>query len=107
DFDGGYCYLSQGPLPIEWARSVAGKRGLWGVELRQAMTQYIHQAGLKIVGEVMPREENRVELAEEKDALGLPAARVTFGYCDNDKRLAAHALRFMRQALEAAGGSDM
>jgi choline dehydrogenase-like flavoprotein len=107
DFDGGYCYLSQGPLPIEWARSVAGKRGLWGMELRQAMTQYIHQAGLKIVGEVLPREENRVELAEEKDALGLPVARVTFGYCDNDKRLAAHALRFMRQALEAAGGSDM
>jgi choline dehydrogenase-like flavoprotein len=33
DFDGGYCFLSQGPLPIEWVGSVASKRGLWGMAL--------------------------------------------------------------------------
>ncbi len=67
DFFGGYAYMSQGPLPIEWSRSLSSGRGLWGEELRVAMSNYIHQAGLKIVGEVLPREENRVTLAEDKD----------------------------------------
>ncbi len=107
DFPGGYCFLSQGPLPIDWAHSVAGKRGLWGMALREQMTRYNHQAGLKIVGEVLPREENRVELSDETDALGLPIPKITFSYGEEDKRLQAHALDFMRQGLVAAGGSDL
>ena len=35
------------------------------MELRNEMAKYNHQAGLKIVGEVLPQERNRVELAEE------------------------------------------
>ena len=46
-------------------------------------------------------------LADEKDQYGLPIARVTYSWCDNDKRLADHALRFMSQALEAAGGREI
>jgi choline dehydrogenase-like flavoprotein len=107
DFHGGYCFLSQGPMPADWANSLATKRGRWGMALRQEMTRYNHQAGLKIVGEIMPREENRVELADETDRLGLPVARVTFSLCDNDKRMARHATTFMRQTLEAAGGRDI
>ncbi len=107
DFPGGYCFLSQGPLPIEWAQSVAGKRGRWGMALREEMAEYIHQAGLKIVGEVEPREENRVELADETDQYGLKIPRVTFSYSENDKKLYEHALRFMRSCLEAAGGRDL
>jgi choline dehydrogenase-like flavoprotein len=107
DFDGGYAFMSQGPLPVSWAQSLAGSRGLWGMDLRREMTKYNHQAGLKIVGEVMPQEKNRVELADEKDELGLPIARATFTHHDNDKRLAKHALRFMGEALSAAGGKDI
>ncbi len=62
-----------------------------------------HQAGLKIVGETLPHERNRVTLADERDQYGLPVARVTWSYCDNDRRLISHALGFMAQALEAAG----
>jgi len=107
DFFGGYVYMSQGPLPIEWAGAVAGERGLWGENLKAAMSGYIHQAGLKICGEVMPREENRVELAEEKDQYGLPVAKVTFNYCENDNRLRRHALRQMRQAMRAVDATDL
>jgi len=107
DFFGGYVYMSQGPLPIEWAGAVAGERGLWGENLKAAMAGYIHQAGLKICGEVMPREENRVELAEEKDQYGLPVAKVIFNYCENDNRLRRHALRQMRQAMQAADATDL
>jgi choline dehydrogenase-like flavoprotein len=71
------------------------------------MEKYNHQVGLKIVGEVLPDERNRVTLAEEKDRFGLPIARVTFSYGDNDKKLIAHSLRFMRQSLEAAGAREL
>ncbi len=107
DFFGGYCYMSQGPLPLTWASIVAGTRKLWGEKLRLEMEKYNHQAGLKIVGEVLPHERNRVTLAEEKDRFGLPITRVTFSYGENDKRLIRHALRFMRQGLEAAGAQDI
>jgi choline dehydrogenase-like flavoprotein len=32
---------------------------------------------------------------------------VTFGYSDNDKRLMKHAMTFLGQVLEAAGGRDL
>ncbi len=107
DFHGGYVFLSQGPLPIDWARSVATGRGMWGMELRREMTKYIHQAGLKIVGDVDAQEQNRVELSDETDRYGLPIPRITFSYSDNDKRLYQHAVRFMRQGFEAIGGRDL
>jgi choline dehydrogenase-like flavoprotein len=107
DFAGGYCFMSQGPLPVAWAGLVAGARGLWGEPLRREMEKYNHQAGLKIVGEVMPSESNRVTLAEEKDRFGLPIARVTFSYVENDKRLIRHAMGSMRQCLELAGAREL
>jgi choline dehydrogenase-like flavoprotein len=107
DFHGGYAFMSQGPLPIDHARSLVSDTGIFGMELRQRMTLYNHMAGLKIVGATDAREENRVELADETDEFGIPLARVTYGYSDNDRRLYKHSLRFMRQMLEAAGASDM
>ena len=107
DFFGGYSYMSQGPLPLEWVRNLSIGRGLWGEELRVAMSNYIHMAGLKIVGEILPREENRVTLADDKDEYGLPVAKVTFSYCENDKRLRRHAVREMRRAMEAVGAREI
>jgi choline dehydrogenase-like flavoprotein len=99
--------MSQGPLPIVWANTLASKRGLWGQPLLDAMENYNHQVGLKIVGETLPQERNRVTLSDERDQYGLRIPRVTYSFCDNDKRLIAHSLRFMRQALEAAGARDL
>jgi choline dehydrogenase-like flavoprotein len=106
DFFGGYAYMSQGPLPIGWAATLNG-RGLWGAELSREMQKYNHQAGLKIVGETLPQERNRVTLADEKDQYGLPIARITYSFCDNDRKLIAHSLDFMEQALAAAGGREI
>jgi choline dehydrogenase-like flavoprotein len=106
DFFGGYCYMSQGPLPNAWVAAQNG-RGLWGDALASEMHKYNHQAGLKIVGEMLPQERNRVTLADEKDQYGLPIARVTYSWGDNDKRLIAHSLDFMERALAAAGGKDI
>ena len=107
DFFGGYAYMSQGPHPVEFARTLASGRGLWGQRLKEAMSLYNHWAGLKIVGEVLPQERNQVTLADEKDEFGLPVARVTFSYCDNDKKLYEHAVRFMTRSMQAVGARDI
>jgi choline dehydrogenase-like flavoprotein len=107
DFSGGYLVASQGPLVREWGIKVAVTKGLWGMDLRQEMTLYNHMAGLKMVGEVEAAEANRVELAAETDDLGLRIPKVTFSYSANDRKLIDHALTFMRQALEAAGGRNL
>jgi choline dehydrogenase-like flavoprotein len=98
--------MSQGPLPDVWV-AAQNKRGLWGTALADEMQKYNHQAGLKMVGEMLPQESNRVTLADEKDQHGLPVARVTYSWCDNDRRLIAHSLDFMEQALAAAGGREI
>jgi choline dehydrogenase-like flavoprotein len=107
DFFGGYAYMSQGPLPLLWSNTLAQGRGLWGEALVDEMQRYNHTVGLKIVGEYMPQERNRVTLADERDKYGLPIAQVTYSWCDNDRRLNRHALAFMRRALEAVGAREI
>ncbi|MGH8227450.1 MAG: GMC family oxidoreductase [Steroidobacteraceae bacterium] len=107
DFFGGYCWMAQGPLPVEWVTIQTASRGLWGARLREAMEQYNHAVGLKMVGEMLPSEHNRVTLAEERDRYGLPVARITYSWGDNDKALIRHALGQMQMSLEAVGATDL
>jgi choline dehydrogenase-like flavoprotein len=107
DFFGGYAYMSQGPLPQLWANTQASAHGLWGARLVDEMKRYNHVVGLKIVGEMMPQEDNRVTLADERDQYGLRIPRVTYSWCDNDKRLIDHSLKFMSRALASAGAKDL
>ena len=107
NFSGGYCWMSQGPLPIEWVTVQTGSRGLWGEALRHEMEKYNHQVGFKMVGEMLPDERNRVTLADETDQYGLRVARVTYSWGDNDKALIQHALGQMEASLEAVGAHDI
>ncbi len=107
DFFGGYCWMAQGPLPIEWATIQTGSRGLWGQPLRDEMEKYNHAVGLKMVGEMLPDERNRVTLADDVDQYGLRVARVTYSWGDNDKALIQHALGEMQTSLELAGAKDV
>jgi choline dehydrogenase-like flavoprotein len=107
DFSGGYCWMAQGPLPIEWVTVQTGARGLWGETLRREMEKYNHQVGLKMVGEMLPNERNRVTLADETDQYGLRVARITYSWGDNDKALIQHALGQMDASLQAVGARDV
>ena len=107
DFFGGYAYMSQGPLPGAWAATQSMTRGLWGQRLLDEMELFNHQVGLKIVGECLPQERNRVTLSDETDQYGLRIPRVSYSYCDNDRRLIEHALGFMRQSLVATHATDI
>jgi choline dehydrogenase-like flavoprotein len=103
EFFGGYCWMSQGPLPIEWASIVTGSMGLWGEKLREAMQQYNHAVGIKMVGEMLPDERNRVTLANEVDQYGLRIPRITYSWGENDAALIQHALGQMQTSMELAG----
>ena len=104
DFHGGYCWMAQGPMPIEWATVQVGSRGVWGEELWRDMQNYNHQVGVKMVGECLPDERNRVTLVEdEKDRYGLPITRITFSLGANDHALVAHGLDQMEQSMQLAG----
>ena len=57
DFFGGYCYMSQGPLPVAWSAHRRRRAQAVGrASCADEMEKYNHQAGLKIVGEVLPNE---------------------------------------------------
>ncbi len=107
DFFGGYSYMSQGPLPQLWANTQMSARGLWGESLMAEMERYNHVVGLKIVGEMLPQESNRVTLADAKDQYGLPIARITYSWSENDRALIDHSLRFMTQALQAIDAREI
>jgi choline dehydrogenase-like flavoprotein len=107
DFFGGYCWMGQGPLPIEWASVQTGAKGLWGSALRDEMMDYNHQVGVKMVGESMADERNRVTLSDELDQYGLKIPRITYSWYDNDKKLINHALSQMQMSMEAIGATDI
>jgi choline dehydrogenase-like flavoprotein len=107
DFFGGYAYMSQGPLPAKWADVQGQARGLWGQALIDEMEKYNHQVGLKLVGEFMPQERNRVTLSDDVDQYGLRVPRVTYSLCENDHRLVRHGLAFMRRSLEAVDAREI
>ncbi|MBE7217757.1 MAG: GMC family oxidoreductase, partial [Caulobacteraceae bacterium] len=107
DFHGGYLWLGQGPLPIEWAGVQTGARGLWGEPLRRAMLDYNHMMGVKMVGEMLPDERNAVTLAGDADQHGLPVAKITYAWGDNDKAMIAHALEQMTRCMDAIGANDI
>ncbi len=107
DFHGGYCWMGQGPLPNEWASVLTGAKGLWGASLREEMRHYNQMIGVKMVGEMLPNEANRVTLADDLDQYGLRVARITYAWGENDKILVKHALERMGASIEAIGAKDM
>jgi choline dehydrogenase-like flavoprotein len=107
DFYGGYCWMGQGPLPIEWAAVQTGSKELWGQALHDAMLDYNHMIGVKMVGEMLPDEANRVTLADDTDQYGLRVAKITYKWGENDKALIEHALEQMGRSIAAIGARDM
>jgi len=107
DFHGGYAFMCQGPLPREWSQNVATTKALWGEPLRAEMLKYNHMGGFGPVCESEARECNRVELADDVDQHGLRIPRVSYAFSENDRRIQEHAIGYMSEMLQAAGGKDL
>jgi len=71
------------------------------------MMDYNHWAAIALLGEILPWEENRVELAEERDARGLRVAKVTFGLHENDLRMIAYGRERVMEVMRAAGAEEV
>jgi len=107
DFARGFAIQTVGPLPISFAKQMMVAKGAWGWGMRRAMMDYNHWAGLGLLGEILPWEENRVELADDKDRHGLRVAKVTFALHDNDKKLIAFGKKKVEDVMWAAGAEEV
>ena len=107
DFARGFAIQTVGPLPIAFARQMMVAKGAWGWGMRRVMMDYNHWSSIGVLGELLPWEDNRVELADETDARGLRVAKVTFGLKDNDRKLMRHAKRVVMEVMSAAGASEV
>jgi choline dehydrogenase-like flavoprotein len=94
------------PLPITWAEHVISQ-GHWGRSLRDYMSDYVHWSCLGALCEFLPRPDNRVTLADEKDRHGLPVARFTYSQGENDRQLMRAAQEVMENILRAAGAGEV
>ncbi|HEY0290368.1 MAG TPA: GMC family oxidoreductase [Pseudomonas sp.] len=66
--------------------------GAWGRDFTRVMDQYSNMAGMWIVGEDMPQENNRVTLNDAvKDRYGMPVANVHYDDHPNDLAMREHA----------------
>jgi len=104
-FARGFSIQTVGPLPIGWAEHVLAD-GHWGQALREYARDYNHWYTIGVLCELLPRPENRVTLAEETDARGMPVARMDYSQCENDRANIAYAKDKLHQILRAAEAQD-
>jgi choline dehydrogenase-like flavoprotein len=106
-FARGFAVQTVGPLPVAFAKQMIAAMGAWGWGMRRVMMDYNHWATLGVLGEILPWEDNRVELAEEKDQHGLPVAKVTFNLHDNDKKLIEFGKNKVMEIMWASGAKQV
>lgn len=102
-FARGFAIQTVAPLPISFAKQMIAARNAWGWGMRRVMMDYNHWATLGVLGEILPWADNRVELADEKDQLGIPVAKTTFALHDNDKKLIEYGKQTVMNVMRAAG----
>ncbi len=107
DFARGFAIQTVGPLPIAFAKQMMVAKGAWGWGMRRVMMDYNHWAALGVLGEILPWEDNRVELADETDRHGLPVAKITFRLHDNDKKIAKFGTEKTTEIMYAAGAEEV
>lgn len=75
---------------------------------REMRRRFPHSAGVTVLADDLPEENNRVELdPEQTDSSGIPAARATYTLSDNSKAMLKHAAARAREVLEAAGAVEV
>lgn len=107
DFARGFAIQTVGPLPIAFGKQMMVAKGAWGWGMRRVMMDYNHWAALGVLGEILPWEDNRVELAEETDHYGLRVAKVTFRLHENDKKVAEFGVKKTTEVIKAAGAQEV
>jgi choline dehydrogenase-like flavoprotein len=108
DFIRGYAMNATGgqsEFPL-FAGHLPGYGSAWK---REVKSRYVAQARVWIAGgEMLARKENFVELDPEvKDHWGIPALKIHFTHCDNERKLAKHFQETAAELFQKAGGETM
>jgi len=107
NFAGGYLLQSIGAMPVTYVSQLARGEKVFGSELSERMRDYNHTAGINILGDCLPHANNFMELADEKDARGLPKPRIHFSHGENENRMTRHAEKLMTEIWTTAGAKKM
>jgi choline dehydrogenase-like flavoprotein len=107
-FRRGYLLNTYAQFPINFGHSLTSANpDLWGEDLMDVLDEYAHWGLIASLGEVLPHADNRVTLADERDEHGVPVARVTFSYGDNDRALISATRDDAARIMEAAGADRL
>jgi choline dehydrogenase-like flavoprotein len=107
DYVRGFSMAPYAALPINFALgAIAGRSDLWGEKLAGFMKEYDFWMQLGMIGEVLPYEENRVELTDELDDYGLPVPRAVFSLKENENKMIEDAYRKMEKIMDEAGAIE-
>jgi choline dehydrogenase-like flavoprotein len=104
-FARGFSIQTISPMPIGWAEHVLAE-GHWGQALREYMRDYNHWTVLGILAEFLPQPENRVTLADVKDANGMPVAHFNYNMCENDHAIIDYASDILEKIWDGARAQD-
>ncbi|MEW6306322.1 MAG: GMC family oxidoreductase [Verrucomicrobiota bacterium] len=97
----GFILVSYMMTPITYA-NLSGT--FYGAEYKRFLHEYAHTAAWWAHAEGLPHEQNTITLDPElQDARGLPVARVTYKWGDNDLRVAAAARDKAAEMMAASG----
>jgi choline dehydrogenase-like flavoprotein len=66
-----------------------------------------HFTFIQMVGEMIARPENRIELSSDKDEFGLPLSRLTIAFTDNERALYNHASTVGKSIVSAAAATEV
>ena len=88
--------------------AVVGDAAGWGRDYAAFLERYAHLAGVLLVGEDLPRAQNRVTLHDtERDQYGLPVPVIHVEEHENDKAMAKHFKSQAEALLRAAGATKV
>jgi len=101
----GYVLISYMMTPITYS-NLSG--GAYGLEFKRILHDYAYTAAWWAHAEGLPADDNSVSLdPEQKDSRGLPVARVTYEWGDNDVRLAGAARDKAAEMMAASGAAKV
>jgi choline dehydrogenase-like flavoprotein len=97
----GYVLISYMMTPVTFG-NLSGLS--YGAEYKQLLHEYAHTAAWWAHAEGLPDERNTITLdPDQKDARGLPVARVTYEWGQNDVKLSAAARDKAAEMMSASG----
>ena len=105
-FKRGFSIQTVSPLPIGWAEHVLAD-GHWGRAMREYMRDYNHWTTVGVLNELLASADNRITLADETDAHGMPVARMDYSLTDNDEANIEYSTRVITDILNAAGAQEI